>query len=179
MPMRKKSIHECAFSAQQRVLLCGVGSGLDLPLLPKGPHYFCCDITPAMLKRAQRRAQACTADCHFTIADAMALPYGNNQFDSVVMHLILAVVPDPVLALREACRVLRPGGAIHILDKFLKPNERAWIRKMINPVLRHIATRTDVVFEDVVGQCSNLQLRYNHPAEASGWFRLIALTKRV
>jgi phosphatidylethanolamine/phosphatidyl-N-methylethanolamine N-methyltransferase len=48
----------------------------------------------------------------------------------------------------------------------------------LNTVLRHIATRTDVVFEDVLSHCTHLRLVHDEPALAGGWFRLIELAKR-
>ena len=71
------------------------------------------------------------------------------------MHLILAVVPEPASALQEAGRVLKNRGSIYILDKFLRPGQLAPIRRGMNTVLRHIATRTDVVFEEVLSSSTD------------------------
>ena len=94
------------------------------------------------------------------------------------MHLILAVVPDPGRALQEAERVLKTDGSIYILDKFLKPGEFAPVRKTLNLFLRHVATRTDVVFEDVLSTSTSLHVVTDTPALAGGWFRLIELNKK-
>jgi len=60
------------------------------------------------------------------------------------------VVPDGAVVLREAARVLRPAGGIFLLDKFLRRGERDRARLLLNLLTRHIATRTDVVFEQLI-----------------------------
>lgn len=90
------------------VLLSGVGTGLDLPQLPPQHRYTGIDLTPAMLRRAQPRAAA--LDFCYVQGDAQCLPFADGSFDAAILHLILAVVPDPVACLGEAARVLKPGG---------------------------------------------------------------------
>lgn len=174
---RKKSIARINNVDGKKILINGIGSGLDIPYLPPGASYTGTDITPAMLKRAKKRAHAHHFDIELLCTDSQALPFEDQQFDIILMHLILAVVPGPVDALKEATRVLKSTGKIYILDKFLKPGEFAPVRRIINLLSRHIATRTDVIFEDLLAQCNQLQLISNKPALANGWFRLIELEK--
>ncbi len=176
---RRRSLARLHAGAHDDVLLVGVGSGLDLPLLPHGPRYTGLDLTPAMLTRARRQAARFSLDIRLDQGDARHLPYPAAAFDVVVLHLILAVTPHPERVLREAVRVLRPSGHILILDKFLRPGQRAPIRRLISPLLGLLATRTDVVFDDVLAQISGLETVSDLPALAGGWFRQITLRKTL
>src|SRR3989304_89273 len=113
----------------------------------------------------------------FDVGDAMALPFRAAAFDGVVMHLILAVVPDPRAALAEAARVVTVGGRIHLLDKFLRSGQRAPLRRLLSPIVGRLATRTDVVFEDVLAACPGLEVIGNEPDVSGGWFRRIVMRR--
>lgn len=176
--MRRRSLAALEVEPGDHVLLVGIGTGLDLPWLPPGPDYTGVDLTPAMLERARRRADRADRALELRVADAADLPYTDACFDAVVMHLILAVVPDPVAALQEAARVLRPGGEIVILDKFLRPGQRAPLRRLVAPLLRRIATRTDVIFEDCLAAVDGLEVVTDSPVGGRGWFRRIRLRRR-
>jgi ubiquinone/menaquinone biosynthesis C-methylase UbiE len=174
---RRASLAAMGEVAGQRILLVGVGTGLDIPWVRPGATYVGVDLTPAMLRRARDKAERYGIPTGLSVGDAMRLPFRESAFDRVVLHLILAVVPDAVAALREAARVVRPGGSIHILDKFLRPGQRAPIRRWLSPVLGRLATRTDVVFEDVLTACPGVSLVSDAPDLARGWFRRIVLKR--
>ena len=178
---RKKSLQQLSDEIKntqgKHILINGIGSGLDIPYLPDNAHYTGTDITPAMLQRAEKRARDSSIDIKLQIADSHALPFEDNHFDYVIMHLILAVVPDSKQALQEACRVLKPGGKIYLFDKFLKTGQLAPARRLLNIFIRHIATRTDVVFEEALSGSPQLQVIKDTPALVKGWFRLIELKK--
>jgi phosphatidylethanolamine/phosphatidyl-N-methylethanolamine N-methyltransferase len=174
---RRNSILNIKHTAHKKILVNGIGSGLDIPYLPRDAQYTGSDLTPAMLKIARLRALKHSFEIDLICADSHELPFNDEQFDIVIMHLILAVVPQPTLALQEAARVLKPGGSLYIFDKFLKPGESAPFRKLINLISRHVATRTDVVFEDVLAQTPSLKIVSDKPVLANGWFRLIELEK--
>jgi len=57
-------------------------------------------------------ARACHPDIPFDQGDAEALPYPDSSFDAVVSNFGIHHVPRPILALRQAHRVLRPGGSL-------------------------------------------------------------------
>ncbi len=174
-PARKRSLAYLADHPPLDVLVAGVGTGLDLPFLPSQHRYVGVDLTPAMLRRAVRRGAA--ARFRAVQGDVQRLPFADGAFDAAVLHLILAVVPHPEHCLAEAARVVRPGGPILVFDKFLRHGEQGWWKRMLNPLTRRVATRLDVVFEDVLATAPGLACRHDEPALAGGWFRLIRLEK--
>ncbi|MBL8490360.1 MAG: class I SAM-dependent methyltransferase [Rhodocyclaceae bacterium] len=173
---RARSLGQLGDLGAGRVLLLGIGTGLDLPHLPARHHYVGLDLTPAMLARARRRARPGRTD--LVQGDAMRLPFADAAFDAVVLHLILAVVPHPERCLAEAARVLRPGGVALVFDKFLRPGQSGGWRRLVNPMVRRVATRLDVVFEEVLRAAPALTVRRDEPALAGGWFRLIRLERK-
>ena len=172
---RQQSLAGLGNVAGQHILIDGVGTGLDYPWLSAGANYVGVDLTWAMLKKAADRPDG--GPVALVQGDAMQLPFADAAFDQIIMHLILAVVPQPARALAEAARVLKPDGQILIFDKFLKPGQKAPLRRLISPLLGRLATRTDVVFENVLHEVPRLQVMADAPALAGGWFRLIRLRK--
>ena len=162
-------------AAPGRVLIDGVGTGLDLPLLPPQHNYVGLDLTAAMLARARPRAGR--LDFRAVQGDAQRLPFADAAFDHAVLHLILAVVPNPNACLAEVARVVKPGGTVLVFDKFLKRGQPALLRRLANPLVRRLATRLDVVFEDVLGDAPALALEHDQPMLAGGWFRVIRLRR--
>ncbi len=172
---RRKSLARLEDIRGSHILINGIGTGLDLPLLPATHRYTALDLTRAMLKRAlARRGQL---DLQWVQGDSQHLPFHDGAFDHVLLHLILAIVPDTRQALGEAARVVKPGGLIFVLDKFLRRGETAWLRRLLNPLARRIATRTDVVFEDALAGVRGLRVIDDQTALAGGWFRMITLEK--
>lgn len=174
---RKRSLAALPTDMPQKVLISGVGTGLDLPHIPALHHYNALDFNPAMLSRAKSRNEK--LDVEFVLGDSMNLPYADAQFDFVVLHLIVAVVPEPQKCLSEAARVLKPGGTILLFDKFLQPNQDAPMRRLLNVITRRMATRMDVVFEEVLCASPELIVVSDVPMLGGGWFRGITLHKTI
>jgi len=172
---RKRSLEALPAVERKNVLISGVGTGLDLSLVPALHRYTALDFNPAMLARARPRAKG--LDVEFILGDSMNLPFGDAHFDHIILHLIVAVVPEPQRCLSEAARVLKPGGTIILFDKFLQAQQRAPFRRLLNMVTRRFATRMDVVFEDVLSAAPELEVASDVAMLANGWFRGIVLQK--
>ena len=174
---RKQSLSFLPKEDSNHVLVSGVGTGLDLPMLPALHRYTALDFNSAMLARAKPRGKNLNID--FVLGDSMALPFPDAQFDHVVLHLIVAVVPDSARCLSEAARVLKSGGTIILFDKFLQPDQRAPMRRLFSRITRCFATRMDVVFEELHRASPELEVSCNVPLLANGWFRGIVLRKSI
>lgn len=172
---RRASLQRLPRDCAVNVLIDGAGTGLDLRHLPALHAYTALDLTRAMLSRAVRRRM--DLDVSFVEGDSRQLPFREGAFDHVVLHLILAVVPDGAQALREAVRVVKPGGRLLVFDKFLPHGRRAPLRRLLSPLAGRIATRTDVVLEDLLDAVSGIDVIDNKPALAGGWFRYITLQR--
>ncbi|QFT83808.1 hypothetical protein FIU88_02365 [Halomonas sp. THAF12] len=138
---RQTALKQVHWRPGLRVLLVGAGTGLDLPWLPRDIELHATDLSPAMVRRLERRAEALHRDVQAKVMDAEALDYPDGHFDVVVMHLILAVMPDPARGLAEAHRVLADDGQLCVMDKFQADARPAGLgRRALNLVTSAIAT---------------------------------------
>jgi arsenate reductase (thioredoxin) len=169
---RRASIARLQLAPTERVLLVGAGTGADLRLIPSGVTAVATDLTPAMLARARRHR---APDVHFAIMDGHRLAARTAAFDAVVLHLILAVIPDPVRCLQEAARVLRPQGRIVVFDKFARSRPPIGLQ-LLNVVSAVLFTDVTRRFEDILGGTgSPLTVDSDEPAALGGLFRYIVL----
>jgi len=94
-----------------RVLEIGCGLGTDGAQFAKaGADYTGVDLTDAAVQLAQRRFELFQLPGTFQAADAEKLDFADNSFDLVYSHGVLHHTPDTAGAIREAYRVLKPGG---------------------------------------------------------------------
>ena len=124
-----------------RVLEIGVGSGLNLPLYGAAAEVVLgIDPSPELLGRARRRAAASGVRAQMILGSATEIPLAEASVDSVVMTWTLCSISDPLKALREIRRVLKPGGALLFVEHGLSPEAAVarWQRRL-TPTWRHIA----------------------------------------
>lgn len=172
---RRRAIELLRLRPGERVLVVGVGTGADLPLLPPFVEVLGVDLTPAMLARARAQARP---GVELRVMDAQRLDLPSESFDAVLLHQVLEVVPDPVACLAEAARALRPGGRASVFDKFLADEARpAWWRAAWARALDLVFTSVKHRFADILVR-SAAPLVVEHAEAASGPFRILVLRRR-
>ena len=140
-PQRQRSLEMLDARPGERILIDGCGTGSDLAFIPAGVEVTATDLTPAMVQRTRHRAQILGRQVDARVMDAQKLEFADAAFDAVVLHLILAVVPDPVAAVREAARVLKPGGRAVVFDKWVPDDADPSLgRRAANLVASVVAT---------------------------------------
>lgn len=115
---RKRQFELASIRPGDRVLIVGVGTGLDLEHVPAAAKVTGVDLSADMLRRAELKAVH--RDCLLLQMNAERLDFGDQSFDIVIMNCVLSVVADPAKAVSEAARVLTPSGRIWILGKFVE-----------------------------------------------------------
>lgn len=172
---RKRSINLLALQPGERVLVIGAGTGSDLPFIPADVEVLAVDLTAAMLTRARRHARP---GMTFEIMDAHALDLPDAYVDAVVLHMVLEVVRYPERCLREAARVLRPGGRVGVFDKFIEDGrELSVIERKALDVVNLVFTSTNRSMRDILGS-AGVPLLVEHD-EAAGHrpYRYVVLRK--
>jgi AhpD family alkylhydroperoxidase len=94
----------------------GIGTGSNLGVYPAGAAIQGIDVSAPALVVAAERAERDGRDVVLFEGDAAALPFADGSFDTVVATFVLCSVGDVGGSLREARRVLRPGGTIRLLE---------------------------------------------------------------
>jgi SAM-dependent methyltransferase len=129
--------------ARGEVLEVGFGSGLNLDFYPAAvtgvvgiePH----PVVGLPALEARMRAARFPVEQHALRADG-GLPFDSARFDCVVTTWTLCSIPDPVAALREMRRVLRPGGSYLFIEHGRAPTDglARW-QDRLNPAWRRLA----------------------------------------
>lgn len=176
---RRESIARLRLQPGERLLIVGAGTGLDLPHVPASVRVTAIDVTPAMLERLRARAAHLQMRVDTHVMDARTLAFDSESFDAVVLHLILAVMPQPELGLREAERVTRPGGRVAVFDKFLRHGERpSLVRRAVNLIARPLFSDMNRRFEPLLAGTSLVVAR-DEPSSFHAAYRQLTLLKRA
>lgn len=104
------------------VLDIGCGAGLAARAIARRPAFsgrvVGIDLSPYLVAAAEHlaRDEGAGERLEFRTGDTRRLDVADGTFDAVVAHTVLSHVEDPLSVVREAARVLRPGGTAGIFD---------------------------------------------------------------
>jgi len=173
---RRRAIKLLNVQSGERIIVPGVGTGLDLPLLPPSAIVTATDITSAMLEKA--RAKVDGRDVNLMLMDAQAVQFPDGAFDAAILNLILSVAPDGAAAFREAWRVVRVGGRAVIFDKFLaEQNHLSQRRRIIGRIISTFGTDPNRRLSDIIGNTTNVIVERDEPSLLREQYRIILLRK--
>ncbi|HYO04887.1 MAG TPA: class I SAM-dependent methyltransferase [Mycobacterium sp.] len=118
----------------------GFGSGLNCAHYPAAVTAVAA-VEPSDIawRLAQQRLQGTRVPVERSARDAQALPYRDHTLDGAVSTWSLCTIPDPIAALQELRRVIKPGARLHFVEHGSAPDEdvRRWQRRL-EPLQRKI-----------------------------------------
>jgi ubiquinone/menaquinone biosynthesis C-methylase UbiE len=176
---RRRALKVLTLQPGENVLVVGVGTGADLPLLPQGVRALGIDLSPAMLRRARARLPLPGRVIELREGDAQTMRVESESFDAAVLHLILSVAPDGAACFRETLRALKPGGRAVIFDKFAPDSGRASKRRRLLNIFTMMAG-TDITRR--LGQLTSgedLEILQDEKSLLGGVYRIILLRKNL
>lgn len=123
------------------VVEIGPGTGINFNYLPPGITWL--GIEPNEAFHKILRKQATEKGIHATLltGDAAKIPLADNSADAVLCTLVLCSVPDPVSAIADMKRVLKPGGKLIFIEHVAAPKKSGlrFLQDTLNPVNRAVA----------------------------------------
>jgi ubiquinone/menaquinone biosynthesis C-methylase UbiE len=145
LAMRGKAVHGRRSAlipmARGTVLEVGIGSGLNLPYYsPAVERVYGIDPSAELLAMAQEKAPRLAFPVQLVCQSAERLPLSDASVDTIVTTWTLCSIPEPVSALREMNRVLKPGGALLFVEHGFSPDPgvSAW-QQRLTPMWSKIA----------------------------------------
>jgi ubiquinone/menaquinone biosynthesis C-methylase UbiE len=123
------------------VLEIGVGSGLNAKFYNPQNVKRVIGVDPHLQPLAQQRFAAVGIELVSQPLSAETLPLADNSVDSVVMTFTLCSIPNPIQALSEIRRVLKPVGKLYYAEHGLAPKPKlvGKIQQAITPVWKPLA----------------------------------------
>jgi ubiquinone/menaquinone biosynthesis C-methylase UbiE len=98
------------------------GGHVTKALSPHVSHIFATDLTHQMLESAKKHINETCSNVWYVLADAEALPFLDQSFDTLVCRIAAHHFPNPKKFVEEAYRVLKPGGKLLLIDN-IAPEE--------------------------------------------------------
>ena len=177
--VRRQAAEALDLREDDRLLVIGVGTGLELEHLPGWVRGVGVDLSAGMLARARRRrADLGMKDLDLRVMDARALDFPDESFDAVYLPLILTVVEDGTRVFAEAARVAAPGGRIVVADRFWpeRRSRQAAVRA-VSWILGHFAMRFDRRLSEIRPGAPYLKIEDYRRIAPGAFFHLVIFGK--
>ena len=177
--VRRQAAGALDLRENERLLIVGVGTGMELGYLSAGLRGVGVDLSAGMLRRARRRrAEYGMQNLELRVMDARALEYPDESFDAVYLPLILTVVEDGSRVLSEAARVTVPGGRLVIADRFWpEERRRPAVVRAASWALGHFAMRFDHRLSEILADVPSLEVEDHKRIAPGDFFHLVTLRK--
>ncbi len=124
-----------------KVLEVGFGTGLNLPhYTSRVTHLYALDPSQLGRRLAEKRIRHVSFPVEFVELENTRMALPDHSVDAVVSTWTLCTIPDPIFALQEIRRVLRPGGKFYFLEHGLSPDRGiARLQNLWNPIQKWCA----------------------------------------
>lgn len=143
-PLEKRFVdrwrRELLKKASGQVLEIGAGTGANFHLYNSQvcDHVIAIEPNPFMIQKAEPKIKKAKVPINLQLGYAEKLNFDDNQFDTIVVTLVLCSVNDPVISINEIKRVLKPNGTLLLLEHVIMNQPYAKLQQMVTPVWKHL-----------------------------------------
>lgn len=173
---RQRAVQLLRLRSMERVLIVGVRTGIDIPLLPPGLWITGVDSNPRHMQSARKRAAGRYVTLE--VMDLRSLHYSDFSFDAALLTLALGSVSNSPKVFQETWRVIRPGGRLVILDSFL-PDDRpvSPLHTWFGRLSKSAGIGTNQKLLDVIGSSEDMVIETKAMGPFNGWYQILLIRK--
>jgi phosphatidylethanolamine/phosphatidyl-N-methylethanolamine N-methyltransferase len=173
----ERAIHHMNIQPGDRVLDLGIGTGVSMNFYPRHANLVGVDLSGGMLREARKKIREQGLDRFFVFqANALQLPFADSTFDHLFISHVISVVSDPVMLVREAQRVAKPGARIVIVNHFQSTNRFiALVEKWLCPLCTKLGWRSDLALQDLIRN-TGVEVDYRYKLESIDLWETVVIT---
>ena len=173
----ERAIHHMNIADGDRVLDLGIGTGVSLNFYPRHANLVGVDLSGGMLREARKKIREMNLDRFFVFqANALQLPFADSSFDHIFISHVISVVSDPIMLVREAQRVAKPGARIVIVNHFQSTNRFiSLVEKWLCPLCTKLGWRSDLALQDLI-RSTGVEVDYRYKLESIDLWETVVIT---